>query len=177
MKQILIVQALEDERIELPVNDNIRFHHIFTHCGKANAAYSLTEWLLTHDKPDIVINVGTAGSCTLNIGDIAVCSSFIDRDLIPLKELGVDCVLTFDTKGKSICSTGDTFVTDKFTDADVCDMEAFALALTCKRQNLPFVAVKYVTDIVGQNSVKAWEEKLADARYNLTKYINSFILA
>jgi len=34
------------------------------------------------------------------------------------------------------------------------------------------ISVKYVTDIIGQNSVKHWEDKLADARQGLSHYFN-----
>ena len=56
------------------------------------------------------------------------------------------------------------------TDGDVVDMEAYAQAQVCRELGIPFLAVKYVTDIVGQNSVKHWEDKLADARRDLTAY-------
>ena len=37
-------------------------------------------------------------------------------------------------------------------------------------KNVPFIAVKYVTDIIGQNSVKHREDKLADARKGLGEF-------
>ena len=49
-------------------------------------------------------------------------------------------------------------------------MEAFAQAIVCKEYNIPFIAVKYVTDLIGQNSVKHWEGKLADARKELGEW-------
>ena len=52
-------------------------------------------------------------------------------------------------------------------------MEAFAEALVCKKMNLSFVSVKYVTDIVGKNSLKAWEDKLSDARKGLQRFFES----
>lgn len=33
--------------------------------------------------------------------------------------------------------------------------------------------VKYVTDIIGQNSVKHWEDKLADARKGLGEFFEA----
>ena len=55
-------------------------------------------------------------------------------------------------------------------DVQIPDMEAYAQAQVCRELGIPFLAVKYVTDIVGQNSVKHWEDKLADARRDLTAY-------
>jgi len=42
-------------------------------------------------------------------------------------------------------------------------MEAFAQAIVCKHFGVRFVAVKYVTGIIGRNSVKHWEDKLGEA--------------
>lgn len=55
---------------------------------------------------------------------------------------------------------------------DVVDMEAYAQAFVCRSKEIPFISVKYVTDIIGQNSVKHWEDKLADARQGLSHYFN-----
>lgn len=55
-------------------------------------------------------------------------------------------------------------------EGDVVDMEAFAQAQVCMELNIPFMAIKYVTDLIGQNSVKHWEDKLADARRDLETF-------
>ena len=49
-------------------------------------------------------------------------------------------------------------------------MEAYAQAAVCKERQLPFVSVKYVTDVIGQNSVKHWQDKLAEARKSLNEF-------
>ena len=75
------------------------------------------------------------------------------------------------TIGEYTVNTGDNFATDKdglFGDA--IDMEAFACVAVCLKFGLPFVSVKYVTDIVGQNSVKQWSDKLSDARMALHQF-------
>jgi Nucleoside phosphorylase len=76
--------------------------------------------------------------------------------------------LLFDRYG--VCSTGDQFVTEPQGDEDVFDMEAFAYSRVCRLLNIPFVAVKYVTDRIGENSVKVWSDKLHDARQELTHF-------
>ena len=66
---------------------------------------------------------------------------------------------------------GDTFLTElSDVSGDVVDMEAMPQALVCRAKNVPFISVKYVTDIIGQNSVKHWEDKLADARKGLGEF-------
>ena len=69
--------------------------------------------------------------------------------------------------------TGDGFLTElTHINGDVVDMEAYAQAFVCRSKEIPFISVKYVTDIIGQNSVKHWEDKLADARQGLSDYFN-----
>ena len=74
----------------------------------------------------------------------------------------------------SICNSGDTFLTTMDGTGDIFDMEAFAIARVCKALGLPFAAVKYVTDIIGENSVKHWEEKLEEAQEGLQKYCDKY---
>lgn len=181
MYNILIVQALKEEAVELPQIADYQFIQLFTGCGKTLSAISLMR-SISQFRPGAVINIGTVGAANLKIGDIVVSQQFIDRDMILLREFGttwkVDANseneiinrLTHNTKCV-ICSTGDRFVTDKIDDAEICDMEGFPLALICSQESIPFVAVKYVTDIVGQNSVSAWEERLADARAALSQFL------
>ena len=135
--------------------------------------------------PDLVVSMGTAGSVRCRVGDVVLCSEFVDRDLektglsmltCRMRTFGSEDVAAFgfspslDFSG--VCNTGDSFVTEApASDGDVFDMEAFAVAKACKKRNLPFFAVKYVTDIIGSNSVKAWADKLADARKGLSDFV------
>ena len=52
-------------------------------------------------------------------------------------------------------------------------MEAFAIAMVCDFYKIPFVSVKYVSDKVGENNMKIWEETLANARIGLSNFFNS----
>ena len=48
-------------------------------------------------------------------------------------------------------NTGDQFITEtSHLTGDVIDMEAYAEALVCKDFNTPFIAIKYISDIVGK---------------------------
>ena len=72
------------------------------------------------------------------------------------------------------CGTGDSFVlkAEDLT-SDVCDMEAFAIATVCEYYKVPFVAIKYVSDKVGENNLKMWEETLANARSGLSFFFKT----
>ena len=57
-----------------------------------------------------------------------------------------------------------------YFNGDVIDMEAFAQAQVCKEMNVNFISVKYITDIIGQNSGEIWLDKLRDAREALKEF-------
>lgn len=185
--RILCVSALEQERFDLP--ESCAADWLLTGIGKSNATYALTRYLCEHPGAcDLVMNVGTAGTQHYQVGDILFCNRFIDRDLMRLQHFGVAYrIATSYTRvwpsviggvrveKEHSVSTGDDFVTasDNVV-ADAIDMEAYALAVVCGRMGLPFVSVKYITDVVGQNSVAHWEDRLADARKGLTVYFKDW---
>ena len=108
------------------------------------------------------------------------------RMILNLWKVSIDCIeseyqfepikgLPFLEKVKEYgtCNTGDSFVTELADlEGDVVDMEAFAEATVCHEMNIPFVSVKCVTDVIGQNSVKHWEDKLADEREVLKAFFS-----
>ena len=185
MKRVLIVHAIELERIPLQIK-GAETYTVISGIGKANAAMNVMKAVLEY-RPDYVLNIGTAGTLNHNVGDIIVSHHFVDRDMIPLADFGLesdvvtskpmDIALISILSGKScsgdfVVNTGDDFVTaDAHISGDVVDMEAFAEALVCRKMHLPFLSIKYVTDVVGQNSVSLWEEKLADARVGISAFL------
>lgn len=184
MKKILVTYAVKDEFAPITLH-GYEIKYVLTGIGKAKAAMKLTE-AICKEQPVLVVNMGTAGTLKHNIGDIFVCRQFIDRDFHSINLPGVEYEIDFttilteqkifedwtSTNGCSgICNTGDSFVTEaESVNGDVVDMEAFAQAIVCKEFGIPLIAVKYVTDIIGQNSVKHWEDKLTDARKEFTSW-------
>lgn len=186
---ILICYAVEGERVNwhLP---GFRVHAVKTGIGKAGAAFHLTRAIM-QERPDFVLNVGTSGTFMHNVGDVLVCRRFLDRDFRKLALPGVEWEIEMANRlplhlpsivnqqpmdTDFTVSTGDDFVTAASEPVgDVVDMEAFAEAMVCREMGLPFTAVKYVTDVVGRNSVKEWEERLAEARVVLTRYFEDYV--
>lgn len=158
-------------------------YYVLTGIGKAKAAYRVAE-AINHVQPDLVVNAGTAGTIVHQVGDIFVCKTFVDRDMAKLKDFGLESEISttelLSDKGlckewgrEGICNTGDSFLTEESTlQGDVVDMEAYAQAFVCRDKEVPFIAVKYVTDIVGKNSVAHWEDKLKDARTALSHFFS-----
>ncbi len=184
--KILFVYAIPEEKIEINI-PNAEVIYVETGMGKVNAAMKTMRAICEYH-PDMVINYGSAGTLNHNIGDIIVCNRFIDRDLRKVTLNGVVSEIVFGTDAArhvlteqrlterakvlwGTCNTGDSFITSGADiEGDVIDMESYAMADVCREMGIPFIAVKYVTDVVGQNSVESWQEKLADARKGLTDF-------
>ena len=177
--KILVTYAFDEEVLPFELQ-GVDITFLRTGMGKVLSAFNLTK-ALCEDKYELVVNVGTAGTLNHNVGDIFVCHRFVDRDLEKIvlphvcsdisfpENVGVDVIDRYEKVGVS--NTGDSFVTEvgHFT-GDVIDMEAFAQAQVCKSMNVNFVAVKYITDIIGQNSREVWLDKLRDAREALKEF-------
>lgn len=181
MLKVLITYAVNNERVPLDF-EGCEVEYLRTGIGKVKAAMRLMD-VICRQCPDLVVNIGTAGSVKHRVGDIFVCRQFIDRDFMKIQLAGLnyemDSSASLVDKGlclgwipRGVCSTGDSFLTEvsDAAEGDVFDMEAYAQALVCKEKNVPFIAVKYVTDRIGENSVKHWEDKLADARKELEMF-------
>ncbi len=184
MKKILITYAVKEEYIPLTI-DNYDVLFVQTGVGKTKSAYHLTQKII-EEKPDFVLNIGTAGTVSHKVGDIFIATHFIDRDYKVIKLPGIE----YEISGESlimnypklknwlskydkigICSTGDTFVTEIASiSEDFVDMEAYTQAFVCQEMGVPFLSVKYITDIIGENSVEHWENKLADACIGLSAW-------
>ncbi len=188
MRRTLFTIALPEEKFYIPTHNDINV--VITKVGKACSAYALTK-ALEKFKPEMVVNIGSAGTVKLNVGDIVVSRHFYDRDLAPLAIEGVkseiksaDTITPFpsvvagvENYSDFIVNTGDDFVTDRTgVKGDVIDMEAFAQAMVCGEEGIPFVAVKYITDKIGENSIKIWSEKLKEAQKALQMYVSKYMM-
>lgn len=189
MKTILVTFAVKEEifEIKLPYSHRI----LRTGIGKTKSAFKLTQSIL-EDRPDLVLNIGTAGSLSHDVGNVFIVREFVDRDYEATKLPGIKYTIDglflisdlpilltqvkqYDRLG--VCSTGDTFVTESSSHhIDVVDMEAYAQAYVCQQLKVPFLSVKYVTDKIGENSITHWEDKLSDARIGLKAWFDQFDL-
>jgi adenosylhomocysteine nucleosidase len=73
---ILLVFALESEAGKEFEN----YNKVFVGIGKVKATYNLTK-AIHENNPDLIINLGTAGSTTFDRGSVVNCSRFIQRDM------------------------------------------------------------------------------------------------
>jgi adenosylhomocysteine nucleosidase len=158
---------------------------LYTGVGKVNAAASLARCLAERrcagNAPLIVVNLGTAGSRTLAAHSLVGCNRFAQRDM-DVSGLGFAPGVTpfddtpaiiefpgvFGHLPQKLCSTGDSFATQHHAvDADVVDMEAFALARVCRAEGISFACAKYITDGADGNAAVHWEMALEAASRSL----------
>lgn len=171
MSKILIVSALE-----LETNNQLKEYQVLhTGVGKINATYNLTETLLL-DCYDLVINYGTAGSKVYT--GLVDCTKFAQRDM-DASPLGFkkgetpyenySTIIDFSHIKNPInhnlcCYTGDSFATNLSKYDGVVDMEAYALAKTCRNLEVNFVSYKYISD---NGNADDWKQ-------NCSKGVNEF---
>ena len=161
----LIVVALEDELPRILVKD---WRVIYTGIGKVNAVIE-TGIAVEEEKPDFILNFGTAGSSRENITGLHEVTLFKQRDM-DLSPLGFDKGITpFDeiadiTLGREglSCGTGDNFVNeDQEVVTDLYDMEAYALAKFCLKKQINFYCFKFVSDQANEDAPKDWKESVS----------------
>lgn len=178
----LLVFAMEEESRDV-FSD---FDVLHTGIGKINAAHSLSKRIQSQ-KPSIVINMGTAGSRKHSGGSVVNCTKFIQRDM-DVTFLGFEKWKTpfsndpviieygtkIDTLPEGICGTGDNFdASENANHFDVVDMEAYALALICQRENIPFLCLKYISDGADDGAAQDWNEALKTAAETLKKTLKT----
>ena len=181
---ILITFALEMESCGL--FDTHRVIH--TGVGKTQASYALTKAL--HEKrPDMVINLGSAGSAVHKAGSVVCCTGFVQRDM-DVTPLGVEQFVTpflphpaVFKYGRAvpglpevICGTGDSFeVAHTGEIYDIVDMEAYSHALICANESIPFACLKYISDGADGAAADDWKKALENGAKELNIILETFL--
>lgn len=165
LENVLFVFALEMEAAQVFDGQN----KLITGIGKVNAAYELTKAICIK-KPDLIINLGSAGSGSFSKGDVVCCTQFVQRDM-DVRGLGFELYetplsgnptllkygLAMDGLPEGICGTGDNFEMSHAEKLyDVVDMEGYALALIAKKEDIPFLSLKYISDGADDNAAEDW---------------------
>lgn len=182
--QLQVIVALPSETRGLFEAKKIPVH--YCGIGKINATFKATEIILKTGCRHI-LNLGTAGSHVFPTHSLIECHSFVQRDMdlsplgFPISETPMDPIkglidvpVFFETLSKGICGTGDRFeVGPPQVACDLVDMEAYALAKTCRKLGVGFTAIKYITDGSDDQAHKDWVENLKPASERLFEIYES----
>ena len=144
--------------------------------GKINAAIKSTEIIKSYN-PKKIINYGSCGAINTELSGIIRVNKFFQHD-IDCTPLGFERGITpyddiqeiasDESQGYS-CASGDYFVLDKnIISSDVVDMEAYAIAKTCKVFGVKFDCYKYISDNADNDAADNWKE-------NCSKGFNLFV--
>jgi adenosylhomocysteine nucleosidase len=177
-EDLALIMALPQESQGHFETQKIEVH--YSGVGKINAATLATEIIL-QKKVRHVLNLGTAGSQKFARGSLVECSGFVQRDM-NLSLVGVphginpfekDSTLIsvpslFPHLPQGVCGTGDLieFFPTK-VHCDLVDMEAYAIAKVCRRWNVGFTSIKYITDSSNAEAKNDWLRHLAEAAKSL----------
>jgi len=175
---ILLVFALESEA----GNEFENYNKVFVGIGKVKATYHLTK-AIQKANPDLIINLGTAGSTTFDRGSVVNCHRFIQRDM-DVRALGfqkfetpfsdesivLEYGLKIENLPNGICGSGDQFEMEHINpEYNVNDMEAFALAKVAEQEGIDFLCLKYISDGADGNAADDWTEEVKKASVALRR--------
>ena len=163
--ETLIVVALEDE---LNKNDLVGWRIVYTGIGKVNALIALGR-AIREKRPSKIINFGTAGSSRTELSGLHEVTLFKQRDMdvrplgFELGETPLDEIndINLNRPGLS-CATGDSFVdSSQDIEADLFDMESYAIAKLCVIEKIDFSCFKYVSDNADGDASKDWKRNVS----------------
>ncbi|NWK97139.1 5'-methylthioadenosine/S-adenosylhomocysteine nucleosidase [Sphingobium lactosutens] len=176
-RRLLFVMAVE---AEYGPHLRARFSPLLTGVGPVEAALATGMALQQLDRvqalPDLVVCLGSAGSRLCPLGEIFQIASVSWRDMdasrlgftkgvTPLTDHPVDVPLVTPLALPSVrLSTGANVVGgDEYAgiDADMVDMETFAVARACDRFGVPLMGLRGVSDGPGElDHINGWMELL-----------------
>jgi len=181
-QNILTIAALP---MEISVkNWGGRSRMVYSGVGKINASIGLLEAIQIF-KPDLVVNLGTAGSMRSEIEGVVEVDTVIERDFdaFPLCKRGLIPFEKGSNKHRSgyngvVCASGDSFVRESDTylrlmDVDIVDMELIAIARVCNKYNIPWRSFKFISDYIGHNTEQQWQVGVTNASEALIEKFDS----
>jgi len=162
-KSVLFVMAAD---AEYGPHLQSRFRPLMTGVGPVEAAVSLaaalTELNVSAQRPDLVVSLGSAGSRVLEQAQIYQATSVSYRDMdasafgfekgcTPFLDLPAEIALPLRIPGvaEARLSTGANVVSGAMydlIDAEMVDMETFAILRACQRFDVPLIGLRGISD-------------------------------
>lgn len=177
----LLVLALAEEAAYLGSD----FPVLLTGMGKINAAVALAATLARGPLPPEVINLGTAGALHGGWTGTHVVGTVIQHDLdtefirkLTGQTVGAPLVLA---EEGPVLATGDQFIADDdvrarlAAQAQLVDMEGYAVASTARRFSVPVRLVKQVSDGAGDGAERTWTESMEDCAKLLAGWVRDHL--
>lgn len=184
-KSILYVMAADPE-----YGDHLkaRITPMICGIGPVESAVAVTKAL--HDfKPDLLVSLGSGGSRTLEQGQVYQASSVSYRDMdasplgfekgqTPLTDLPIEIPMELQISGikSARLSTGASIVSGAHydeIDADMVDMETFAILRACMTMGVPLIGLRGISDGAEELSkLEDWTQYLHVVDENLATAVD-----
>lgn len=159
---------------------NIRL--LITGIGKQLTAINLTKYLCKYEKPDLIINIGYAGSTDIRVGKWVNISRVYNYEWeIPGEEKYVMLaggsqkleLLDNSEIEKVECYSSESFVTETDIEEHVAfDMELHSISLLCEMYEIPLIALKKISDNLSLD--KYYENLKEEEIFELESCLNYF---
>lgn len=178
---VLYVAATEEEAAHLPETEDL----LVTGIGTVAAAVALTRYLATHLGVTAVVNFGTAGLLNDNLQPVIYqVDSVIKHDFdaatlraITGKEIGNELSISTRVRDLPVAhlATGDSFIGSTAArealalQADLVDMEGYAIAAVCAEFQIPCVLIKQVSDTADESAAATWAGAVAHGAKELAE--------
>ena len=167
MKKILFVIAMEKEASQIAEelkltkkSDNIYTNSeesktiLVSGIGKQRTAINLTKYLENNEKPDLIINLGYAGSTNTKIGTWVNVNNSYNYDWKiegeEIYEIEEYCKKILHNKENVLnlpCYSAESFVTKTDIKEDVIfDMELHSIYIICQMYGIELISLKKVSD-------------------------------
>ena len=167
MKKILFVIAMEKEASQIAEELNLtkKSDNIYTNSeesktilvsgiGKQRTAINLTKYLENNEKPDLIINLGYAGSTNTKIGTWVNVNNSYNYDWKiegeEIYEIEEYCRKILHNKENVLnlpCYSAESFVTKTDIKEDVLfDMELHSIYIICQMYGIELISLKKVSD-------------------------------
>ncbi len=171
-EQVLIVMALREESGGVLEEHGFKVH--YSGLGMVNAASKLTEIGLKL-KPDRIINLGTAGSFSVQPGTLVEVDGVVQRGNVVSFMRQRKKIATFSELPKVICGTADFVEVEKSANTvyQIMDMEALAFAQVSETLKIPFHSFKFITDSSDLNTLQDWKKNLVSAQASFLNFCKS----
>lgn len=172
---------------------------LVTGVGKAVAAAGLARRLGTGPRPDVVVNVGTAGALDPSMSGVVEVGYVTQHDFpygaiealtgpLPrgyvLRPTEPPVPAAAPPAGAVVTATGDAFVADTeraaaiaATGVHLVDMEAFAYAATCEAFTIPMRSVKAISDIADAEAAMSWVDSIDACAQALAAWVAEHLTA
>jgi len=172
-EKIALVMALAQES-----NQNLEksgYQIFYSGVGLVNSALSLARFIESV-RPDRVINLGTAGSVNIPIGEIVEVNRVVQREPVLSflkKEISLNVMTDLH---QVVCGSADHIEMlnkDQKYSYDIVDMECFALAKVCQSYDLPFHSIKFITDLSNHQTQETWKTNLEKSSLKFIEILNN----